>query len=286
MFKIILFCFFIFGCGNDGLPDSKTILHFRLPKDKSVIDGGLMIYIRKEDGSFIQAISLPDGEDSSVDITLENGGYRFFGVSFDGPSDLFGQGRCALSNNGSIINLNGGEQFVDLNFSTNGCQFSTSSIFSNDPDTAGNFRWISTAICTPGSTLPGSCINDGSYFNATGSIEVVLNGYKSFNGDQIKVMEDSVFSSDCATFDGSAVGNFSSPGVRIPLGNPNMAFGDLISMSFRVYPPGDDTCSTTPIRVYDFPYGVSNYTIFPGSDMVELAAISTVGIQIRLLRDF
>ena len=105
----VLVSFAIFGCAKLKEKYSRkdqTTVEIKLNSDGSpgslaALNGGIAIYAVKEDGTFKKSAILANEDlaNSSLTMTLPNGGYRFYALGFASTS-MQGSVKCALGNNG------------------------------------------------------------------------------------------------------------------------------------------------------------------------------------------
>ncbi|MBL7665721.1 MAG: hypothetical protein JNM93_11360, partial [Bacteriovoracaceae bacterium] len=215
-------------------------------------DGGVMVWGHNQTLGDRMGFNVTPANDI---VSLKNGTWKFWAVSWDGGLPMVGNTKCAVV----TTDIGGGAQEVNMSLATANC---TASEFADTNYTGGTqFDDTQFEICQFGDTLSTTC-NLASF----GSFRVSL---PSYQGSQIQ----NLGLNKCFT------GN-SGSGLKIPAGKFGLALP--FKVDIHLYPAGNTTCTGASYAIMPFNTGLANGVPTAGhsySDGNAGAAINTVRVK-------
>ena len=216
----------------------------------SILNGGLIVYAVKEDGSR-KAASLSN-ENGSLTITLPNGSYQFYAVGWpkvglESSPPAYNL-RCATI---GPLALTGQSTTVSLTMNSSNCA-SSSAFASSNAKAGGTIPNLQFVNCAPTNNVNvgsagGNCEPTKGSFVGSGRVRLLT--YEFSSGPLI---ENGSLSSGCFSGVFSSGMNIPAP-IVIPPGVP----GGNSPFATRIEVFSEPDCAGTPV-VYDFPKGIAN----------------------------
>lgn len=239
-------------------------------------NGGLMIYAVNTDQTFGRALALLNEANTKI-MTLPNGSYTFYGISWDGANHLEGQARCAQANGGMPITLTGAPITISLTYSIAGCNFGQTSIFgpSNSSNGPGYYFYpLNFTVCTNFAGV--SCSTDAGL---GGSARVIFEeAAVSLNSVNVN---PEVIVAGCVDF---AAGVTPSSSLRVPLGAITAEAPNIFVVTVEIM--SGTGCTGSILREYEFNDGLGNPSASPGLSYADIDIGTSLKNTVYLYRDF
>lgn len=197
---------------------------------------------------------------SEVAFSLPNGFYKFYGITWEGPTNpLEGVSACGSAFNGQPVALNGGLLVVNLNLDPtltplNSCGFNSSGPFapSGYSGFGGSSTFFTVNIDFCNGITGSSCTTQYVAWDSGHSMQVSLLDYVKNNGI-FTIIPGTVAKGVCVS---SIINGTTNTNMRIPPGTTNTVEPRFLAVSVDVF--SNVTCSGSPIRSFIFQDGMIN----------------------------